>query len=69
MGKRVDSRENVRQWFLNDEGLYQLARASVRRASNKDEAARKILEQLPEKTPCGLSAYTLSNVRYALRSF
>lgn len=56
---------NVSLWINNDEGLYNLARHCVRMSKNKDEAARKLLDLLPEKTGDGV-VYTLSNVRLTL---
>lgn len=61
---------NVALWFGNDEGLYNLARDYIRRARNKDDAARAILDTLKE---CGTTAtpdgatYSLSTIRHALR--
>lgn len=61
---------NVALWFGNDEGLYNMARAAIRRCRTKDDAARRVFDELRE---CGVTAtpdgvrYSVSNVRYALR--
>ena len=61
---------NVALWFGNDEGLYELARWAIRRTKTKDAAARQLMETLKDcnmtHTPDG-TAYSLTNVRYALR--
>lgn len=56
---------NVNLWLNNDEGTYRLMRDCIRRAKNRDEAAREMLNYLPEKTPDG-APYTLTNVRLAM---
>ena len=57
---------NVSLWLFNDEGLYSIVVRHVRRRSGtKDEAARRILSELPEKTPDG-APYTFSSVRAAI---
>ena len=64
------SKWNVSLWLLNDEGLYNLARRHVRRASTKDEAATAILTELNElgstATPDG-TTYRIGNIRHAIR--
>jgi len=56
---------NVSLWLGNDEGLYRAAVSAVRRSRTKDQAARALLAELPEKTPDG-APYTFSSVRAAL---
>ena len=58
---------NVSLWINNDEGLYHLAPYCVRRGT-RDEAARKLLAELPSETPDG-AKYSLSSVRAALVGF
>lgn len=57
---------NVALWLGNDEGLYNMARDHIRRAKNRDEAARRIVDDLREcgitKTPDGAN-YSVSAVR------
>lgn len=61
---------NVALWFGNDEGLYRMAREEIRRAKNRDQAARAILDSLRDsgvtETPDGVR-YTRTNIRHALR--
>jgi hypothetical protein len=60
---------NVSLWIGNDEDLYNLARACIREAKTKDEAARNFVELLHSigktKTPDG-AKYSVSAVRAAL---
>lgn len=60
---------NVSLWINNDEGLYSMARECVRRASNRAEAARAMLNHLDEsditKTPDG-APYSVSSIRAAM---
>lgn len=57
---------NVALWINNDEGLYNLARECVSRTKTKNEAARRLLSELPTHTPDG-APYSFSSVRAALR--
>lgn len=56
---------NVSLWINNDEGLYSLARDCIRTTGNRTEAARAMLQSLPDKTPDG-APYSLSSVRAAM---
>lgn len=68
-GHRNYNRWNVSLWINNDEGLYRRAVGVVRRAKNKDDAARQFMDDLAEagitKTPDGVR-YTVTAVRAAL---
>lgn len=55
---------NVSLWLFNDEGLYSLVRNHCHKGT-KDEATKRILEELPETTPDGVR-YTFSSVRAAI---
>lgn len=57
---------NVSLWLGNDEGLYRLALAHVRACKNKGVAAKRILIDLPQKTPDGVR-YSLHTVLLAIR--
>lgn len=60
---------NVALWIGNDEGLYMLARDTIRRHKTRDAAARAIVNELSEmgitKTPDG-ARYSITAVRAAL---
>lgn len=60
---------NVALWIGNDEGLYNMVWEHIRRSRTKDEAARRIVEDLAdmgiEKTPDG-ARYSISAVRAAI---
>lgn len=55
---------NVSLWLFNDERLYGMVQDCLK-LGNKDFAAKKLLEILPEKTPDGVK-YNFSNVRAAI---
>lgn len=60
---------NVSLWINNDEGLYSLAKDSVRATRTRKEAARYFLEGLNEcgvtKTPDGYK-YSVSSIEKAM---
>jgi hypothetical protein len=56
---------NVSLWINNDEGLYSLALDCIRTTDNRTEAARTMLQSLPEKTPDG-APYSVSSIRAAM---
>lgn len=60
---------NVSLWIGNDEGLYNLARGHIRRARNKDQAAREFVADLEglniTQTPDG-AKYSIAKVRAAM---
>lgn len=56
---------NVALWINNDEGLYSLANECIRMTASRTEAARAMLQSLPERTPDG-APYSLSSVRAAM---
>jgi hypothetical protein len=62
---------NVSLWIGNSEELYNLAREYIRRSKNKDEAARRFVDDLRHckitQTPDG-AKYSYSAVRAALSS-
>lgn len=57
---------NVSLWLFNDESLYNAVRYCIKRSRNKEIAAQRLIELLPESTPDGVK-YTYTNVRLALR--
>ena len=57
---------NVSLWIWNDEGLYNLAKYSIKNHKTKDEAAKYMLDILPKSTPDGV-IYNKTNIRLALR--
>ncbi len=65
-GHKSFSAWNVCLWLYNDEPLYHLLMECKKRSKTKDDAAKMLLNLLPEKTPDGVK-YSLTNVRLALR--
>lgn len=57
---------NVSLWINNDGGLYDLARACIRRTSNRDAAARLMLEYLDSPTTPDGAPYSVSAIRAAM---
>jgi hypothetical protein len=55
---------NVSLWINNDEGLYLLAKDCIRRASNKEQAAKDMLDALHETG----TTHTPDGVRYSKTS-
>lgn len=56
---------NVNLWINNDEHLYNMAKWMVKIAKDKNDAAKRLKDLLPDTTPDGVK-YTISNVRKAL---
>jgi len=59
---------NVALWLANDEGLYSMARRELRRRGTKVDAAARLVDMLPERTPDGYR-YTKTTVLAAIRDF
>lgn len=57
---------NIALWFGGDEALYRLAKECKRRTRTIEDAAARMMECLPAKTPDGVR-YTKTNVIRALR--
>jgi hypothetical protein len=57
---------NVALWIANDEKMYRQALACVREYGNSREAARWMVDHLPDRTPDG-ARYSVANVSAALR--
>lgn len=66
-GHRSWNAWNVSLWLNNDEGLYNLCVEHVRKAKNKDIAARRILEDLEGLRTPGGAVYNRTAIREAIR--
>ena len=68
-GHRNRNAWNVALWIGNDYGLYQLAKSCIRSTSNRDAAARKMLETLAAQgithTPDG-APYSVTTIKAAM---
>lgn len=56
---------NISLWLNNDEHLYNMCRWMLRIANDRNDAAKRLFDLLPEKTPDGVK-YTVTNIRKAL---
>lgn len=56
---------NVNLWLNNEEHYYRLMKCCIRATRNRKEAAKEMLEYLPEKTPDG-AKYSVHNVMLAM---
>jgi len=63
-GHRSWAAWNVSLWIGNDEGLYRMA-LDYKRRYGSHAGARRLLAELPDKTPDG-ARYTQTSVREAL---
>jgi len=64
-GHRSYNAWNVSLWIGNDEGLYNLALHHIKTSKTRNQAARRLLADLPNTTPDG-AKYNLTCVREAL---
>lgn len=64
-GHRSKPAWNVALWLFNDEPSYRLVQRLVRQSRTLDEAAERLLRELPARTPDGY-LYTKTTVRAAL---
>jgi len=64
-GHRSKAAWNVALWIGNDEGLYRAAIEYKRECKQTRDAARKLLRDLPARTPDGYR-FTLTSVQEAI---